>query len=85
MTARIERKARREWLVDVLVGGAIGVLVGAVVAVNLVILVGPEKGYESSIAEVFEHDLVAGLVTVAILALSPAAGIWLARRRRRWH
>ncbi len=83
MTARTQPSGKREWLIDILVGGGIGAVTGAIVAVNFVILVGTSDGYESSIAEVFNHNFLAGLVTVAILGLAPVVGVWLARRRRR--
>lgn len=83
MTARTQRSGKREWMRDILIGGGIGAAAGAIVAVNFVILVGPTAGYESSIADVFDHNFLAGLVAVAILGLAPVVGVWLARRRRR--
>lgn len=70
------------WLTDLAVGGIGGVLVAAVVAVNFVIFIGVERGYESSLGEVFEHSLVAGIVTVLILVTGPIVGVLTARRRR---
>lgn len=77
------RAARlKGWLVDLAIGGIGGFLVGAVVAVNFVILTGVERGYESSLGEVFEHSLIAGIVTVVILVAGPIAGVYATRHRR---
>lgn len=72
----------RGWLVDLAVGGIAGALVAAVIAVNFVIFIGVERGYESSLGEVFEHSLVAGIVTVMMLVAGPIVGVLAARRRR---
>lgn len=72
----------RDILVDVLVGGLIGGLVGVVVAINFVLIVGVDQGYQSSLGEVFDHSAIAGLVTLAILIAGPIAGFFAARRRR---
>ena len=71
------------WLVDLTVGGLVGGLVGAVAAVNFVIYTGIEQGYEASLAEVFQHSLIAGIVTVMILVAGPVLGVLTARRLRR--
>ena len=70
------------WLVDVAVGGLVGGLVGAVAAVNFVIYTGIEQGYEASLVEVFQHSLIAGIVTVMILIAGPVLGVLTARRLR---
>jgi len=76
-------KKRRGWVVDIVVGGIIGAICSAIVAVNFVIWVGPDQGYQSSIGDVFEHNLATGIVTVAILAAGPVLGVFVARRQRR--
>lgn len=73
----------RAWVTDVLIGGFLGGVVGAIVAVNFVIYVGIEDGYEASIADVFRQNTLAGIVTVVILALGPMFGVTIARRLRR--
>lgn len=73
---------RRGWLVDLLVGGIVGGVVGAIVAVNFVIYVGIDRGYEASIPDVFQQNVLAGIVTVAILVAGPVAGVVVARRLR---
>lgn len=73
----------RAWLVDIVVGGVIGGITGAIVAVNFVIFVGIDDGYEASIAEVFRQNAIAGLLTVAILGFGPVCGVVVARRTRR--
>lgn len=72
----------RGWLVDLAFGGVAGALVAAVVAVNFVIFIGVERGYEASLVEVFEHNLIGGISTVAILVTGPVVGVVAARRRR---
>lgn len=74
---------RRNWLLDVIVGGVLGGIVGAIVAVNFVIFVGIDDGYEASIGQVFDQNLFAGIVTVAALVAGPIIGIYAARRIRR--
>jgi hypothetical protein len=73
----------RQWLVDLLLGVVVGGLLGAIVAVNFVITVGIDRGYEASIPDVFRQNVLAGIVTVAILIAGPIAGVAVARRRRR--
>ncbi|MDX2344841.1 MAG: hypothetical protein QNL12_14490 [Acidimicrobiia bacterium] len=73
----------RAWLVDIVVGGIAGGLTGAIAAVNFVIFIGIDDGYEASIAEVFRQNTMAGVVTVAILGFSPVCGVVAARRLRR--
>jgi len=80
--AMIQSRMRR-WLTDILVGGVVGGVVGAIVAVNFVIYVGIDRGYEASIADVFRQNTLAGSATVAILAAGPVLGVVVARRRRR--
>ena len=70
-------------LLDVVVGGLIGGLVGAVLAINFVIYAGIQQGYEASLVEVFQHSLIAGIVTVMILIAGPVLGVLTARRLRR--
>ncbi len=73
----------RRWSIDLLVGIVLGGLVGAIAAVNFVIYVGIEGGYEASIADVFRQNMFAGIATVGILAAGPMVGVVLMRRRRR--
>lgn len=73
----------RGWLIDVVAGAVVGGLIGAIVAVNIVIYSGAERGYESSLTEVFEHSPLAGIITVVIVVAGPVSGIVVARRRRR--
>lgn len=78
MTTRDEGRARR-WARDGL-GLLVGGLVGAVVAVNVVIYTGMDRGYESSLADVFDQNPLVGVVVLVILLAGPALGILLARR-----
>jgi hypothetical protein len=78
-----EAPAKSGWLIDIVAGGIVGGLAGAIVAVNFVIYSGIERGYEAIIPEVFKESVVAGVVTVAVLLASPVVGVWIARRLRR--
>ena len=71
-----------EWLIDLLAGVLVGGVVGGIVAVNLVIYSGLERGYQTSLPEVFEVNLVLGMIVVTVLILFPALGVLIARRRR---
>jgi len=71
------------WFVDIVAGGIVGGVAGAIVAVNLVIYAGIDRGYEATIAEVFRQSVVVGVFTVAVLVAGPVVGVWIARRLRR--
>lgn len=72
----------KSWLIDIVAGGIGGGVVGAVVAVNVVIYSGMERGYESTIPEVFSESVLIGTVVVAILIAGPLVGVGIARRLR---
>lgn len=78
-----EVPAKSGWFVDLVAGGIVGGVAGAIVAVNFVIYAGIERGYEATVPEVFRQSVVAGVITVAILVAGPAVGVWIARRLRR--
>lgn len=73
---------RSGWIVDSLIGTVWGAVLGAVLAVNVVIFSGVDRGYQASISEVFDHNQVVGIVTVAILAAGPVLGVVTMRRLR---
>lgn len=85
MTTNIAEKShgRRSRLIDIVAGGIGGGVVGAVIAVNVVIYSGIERGYEATIPEVFRENVFVGFVVVAILVAGPLIGVWAARRVRR--
>jgi hypothetical protein len=68
--------------VDAIAGGLIGGAIGWVVAVNLIIYSGVERGYEAGIGDVFNHSVILGVVVVALWVAGPVVGVALARRRR---
>lgn len=76
-------RVRSGWVLDIVVGGGVGVLVAAVVTLNLMIYLGPESGYQTSLVELFAHSLPAGLLVTAVLVTGPVLGVLLARRWRR--
>jgi hypothetical protein len=73
---------RKAWAVDLLVGVLLGGISGAIAAVNIVIFSGMERGYESTIPEIFRQNVLVGIMTVVTLAAGPLVGVWLMRRRR---
>jgi multisubunit Na+/H+ antiporter MnhB subunit len=77
-TASREGRGRR-WARDAF-GLLAGGVVGAVVAVNVVIYSGIDRGYEASPAEVFDQNALVGVVVVVVLLAGPALGVALARR-----
>ena len=77
-----ERRRKGGWLVDVLAGGVVGGVIGAIVVWNLVIFSGVDRGYEASFREVFDHSPILGVVVMMVLAAGPALGVLVARRIR---
>jgi hypothetical protein len=66
------------------VGALIGLVVAAIVTLNLHIVVGLEQGYAASPAEVFEHSIALGIFDVVLAVAAPVGGalgmLWLRRR-----
>jgi hypothetical protein len=58
-------------------------VVGSVVALNLMILSGVDSGYEASIAQVFDHRLLFGVLVVVALVAGPVLGVIAAGTLRR--
>jgi hypothetical protein len=76
------RRTFKTWLVDLLVGGSLGAVAGGIVAVNVAILSGVDRGYEAGVLEVLDHHLLAGLIMILALVLGPIVGVTVLRRRR---
>lgn len=76
------RDNARSWLLDGVVGGGLGGLLGAIAAVNVVIYSGVGGGYEANLGDVFQHNIFVGIAVVAILVAGPVLGVFVARRRR---
>lgn len=77
---------RREHLLsDFVVGGLLGLIVGAIVSVNIVIYSGVDRGYQATPSEVFAHSPLVGMLAVLALVAGPVAGVFVTRggRRRR--
>jgi hypothetical protein len=74
---------RSGWGVDLAVGGFCGLIAGAILSVNLVILLGVEGGYEASLGDVFARSILIGIVVVTVLVAGPLGGVAYARWRRR--
>lgn len=68
---------------DLVLGGLGGLVVAWIVAVNLVIYLGVEGGYQAGPGDVFEHSLMLGIVVVAIVVAGPVLAVTYMRRQRR--
>lgn len=79
----MEQSHLTTWIIDLVIGGFVGLLIGAIVAVNIVIFLGPDEGYEASMNDVFADNPLVGVLALAALVGGPAYGVLLARRRRR--
>lgn len=64
----------------VVFGVVVGAITGAVVAVNVVIFSGAEDGYETSLPELFDQNVMLGLLVVVILVSGPIVGGVIASR-----
>lgn len=73
----------RGWFVDLVVGGLGGLVIAGIVAVNLVIYLGVEDGYQAGLGDVFAHSVVLGILVVGVVVAGPALGVTYMRRQRR--
>lgn len=71
------------WVIDVLVGGLGGGLVGAITAVNIVVFSGIEDGYESSFGDIMDYSRFLALIVVAVLLAAPISAVFMLRKLRR--
>ncbi|HEU4895743.1 MAG TPA: hypothetical protein VFT85_07885 [Acidimicrobiia bacterium] len=76
---------RSGWGIDLAVGGLCGLIAGAIVAVNLIIFMGVEGGYEAGVGDVFSHSILLGILVISVLVAGPLCAVAYARllRRRR--
>ena len=58
----------------------VGLVVGSIVAANIVIFSGVQDGYEASISDVFDHSVPVGLLVVVALAAGPIGAVVFLRR-----
>lgn len=65
------------------VAALVGLVLAAIVTLNLHILVGLEQGYAATPAEVLDRSVLLGVVDVVLLVAGPAAGVLLLQRLRR--
>ena len=80
--APTEGSSLRGWIVDLVVGGVLGVIGAAVIVFNLLIYLGVEGGYHAGIQGAFDHNKFTGVLVLATLVAGPLLGVLLARRRR---
>ncbi len=80
-TGTTPRRSPASW--RVITGALVGAVAGAVVAVNIVIFSGIERGYETPLPQIFEENAVVGVITVLVLLAGPLIGAtWVLRRGR---
>lgn len=66
---------------SVFVGALVGGVIGAIVAVNVVIYSGADQGYETTLPELFRQNAAIAILAVLILAAGPVIGaLWAVRR-----
>jgi len=70
-------------VVDLLAGGLAGFAIAWIVAVNMVIFAGVDRGYQASVDEVLRHSTLLGVAVIGVILLGPIFGVGLLRRRRR--
>lgn len=81
--AGVNRKRSSALVIDLVVGGLVGLVVGAIVAVNVVIYSGIADGYEAGLGDIFDENLVVGIVVVLLFITGPIIGMLVARTLRR--
>ncbi len=72
----------RGWLADLVIGGLSGAIVGGIVAVNMVIYYGVDRGYEADLPAMFERSALLGLGVVGALLAGPILGVLTAHVQR---
>ncbi len=65
-----------------LVGGFAGLIAGGIVAMNVAIAFGVDRGYEAGIGEAFAESPLAGIIMVIVLVAGPVLGAMVALRIR---
>lgn len=63
-----------------LLGGAVGALVGAIAAVNIVIFSGIEDGYEATPEQVFDENPAVGVIAALVFCVCVGGGAMIAGR-----
>lgn len=66
-----------------LLGALFGVVIGAIVALNLLIFSGIEGGYEASLSDAFDQRPWVAITMVVVLVAGPVIGAVAALRLRR--
>lgn len=79
----VSRGGFRGWFVDLAVGGLGGLVIAWIVAVNLVIYLGVEGGYQAGLGDVFGHSVMLGVVVIGVVVAGPVLGVMYMRRQRR--
>jgi hypothetical protein len=71
------------WIVDIAFGTLAGGIVGAILAVNVVIYPGIDDGYEASVRQVFDEKPAVGVLAATVLVASPSIAVTALRRARK--
>jgi hypothetical protein len=75
--------SRRRKITRALSGALVGLVIGMIASINVAIFAGIEGGYEANIAEVFDDNVLVGIVSLLMLAAGPIIGVTIALRERR--
>ena len=70
----------RRRVIGTILGAIVGFASGAIISVNVVITAGVDRGYEASLSEVFDENVLVGVGVLVILVAGPVVGVILARR-----
>ena len=73
---------RRRQIIRSAFGAVVGLVAGLIVSINVVIFGGIEAGYEATPTEVFEENVVVGVVALLVLVAGPIIGVIVALRER---
>lgn len=67
-------------MLDLVIGALVGTVIGGIVALNLIIFAGTDRGYEAGIGELLAERPLVAAIALAILVISPFVGIVVAKR-----
>ena len=62
------------------IGALVGLVLGAIVSLNVVIFSGIDDGYEASIPDVFDENAFVGVIAIVVLIAGPVIGVIIALR-----
>jgi hypothetical protein len=73
---------RRRQIIRSVFGAGVGLVAGLIASINVVIFGGIDAGYEATPIEVFEENVLVGMIALLVLVAGPIVGITVALRER---